>query len=201
MAHGQSHHRTGEVTRNGASRFAQVLADEHTQDQLLAALRVAIHSSCQRDRSAAQAVADAFRVDLATVYRWVNGELVCRPLQDFLDLQDAILAAKGDTNPAALELVRYVRARYLDPQPTGELSPALLTSKAATTMEKVGSLLSELLRAVDPASEDGVHLSIDECAALAPRFEAVVELVESLRLVMPACVRQRPQRIEVRGER
>jgi hypothetical protein len=179
------------VTRNRPDEFAATLERERAEREIHAALRACLESTCQRDRSAVQAVADKFKTDPSTVYRWANGELECRPLRDFLDLVDTCVTAKGTDNPAALELARLVRRRYLDPQAEQrEVTPSLVNADAAETMVAVGSLLSSVLRAVNDDSPGGKALTPEEWKALEPKFEAVVELVESLRLAMPACLRR-----------
>jgi len=181
------------VTRNRSDEFAATLERERAEREIHDALRACLGSTCQRDRSAVQAVADKFKTDPSTVYRWANGELECRPLRDFLDLVDTCIAAKGTENPAALELARYVRRRYLDPQAEPrEITPALVTGTAAETMTVVGSLLSGVLKAVSPDSPGGTTPTPEEWIALEPQFEAVAELFESLRLARPTCMRRVP---------
>jgi len=187
------HRRGSEVTRNGADRLAAKLAEEQAERELMAALHTAIHSTCLSDHSAAQSVADTFRIDIGTVYRWCRLELVCRPLQDFLDLVNACIRGKGEENPAGRELVRYVRRLYLDPQAAPrEVTPSFINCTAAETMGAVGGLLKSLLDAVSPDSPGGTAPTPEEWAELEPQFEAVAELLEALRLARPTCMRRVP---------
>jgi hypothetical protein len=185
------------VTRNRLDEFAATLAKEAADREIHAALRACLESTCQRDRSAVQAVADKFKTDPSTVYRWANGELDCRPVRDFLDLVDTCVAAKGSENPAAYALPRLIRRRYLDPQAAPrEITPELVTCTAAETMGAVGGLLKSLLDAVSPDSPGGTAPTPEEWADLEPQFEAVAELLEELRLARPTCMR----RVPVMGE-
>jgi hypothetical protein len=182
-----------EVTRNGADRLAAKLAEERAERELQDALQASIHSTCRRDHSAAQAWADTFRVDLATIYRWANGELRCGPVQDFFDAIGASIRAKGSDNPAAVELARLVRRRYLDPQADQRaVSPALVTGTIAETVEVVGSLLSTVIRNTSADSPGGTAITVEEWEAAQPAFERVAELFETLRLAMPAVMRRVP---------
>lgn len=158
-------------TRNGADRLASKLDEEAAERELLAALQTAIHSSCQRDRSAAQAIADTFRIDLATVYRWARGELACRPVQDFLDLQDAILRAKGSANPAALELARLVWRRYLAGDAETVTAAAAVTT-ATDGLRRVCMLIDGVVAAASANSPGGERIDESELPGLRLQWEA-----------------------------
>lgn len=96
-------------------RFPDKAAREALLIEEREALRVAILSTCQRDRSAAQAVADAFHLSLSEVYRWPAGEVEGHPLRRLCELLDACVAAKGEDSEAALEPARLIWRRYLAP--------------------------------------------------------------------------------------
>lgn len=186
-------HGAGAFKRNGADRFAQKLAEEHRESEVAAAIYESIHSSSRADHSAAQELADEFDTDLSTVYRWAlkdEERLACRPVEWCLRFTDAVIRAKGPHNPAAYAIPRLFRRLYLDPQPDSrEATPALVTSTAAETMAVVGSLLADLLHAVDPSSPGGTSLTPDEWQALEPQIERATALLESLRLMGPTALR------------
>ena len=204
----KSHSPTTSVPRIHDSRFARRMAEQHAEqlaqerrDEELTALRASLLSSCQKDRSAVHAVANVFKRDPSTIYRWAEGEVPCPPLRDFFDLLDAIVAAKGAENQNALELARLVRRRYLDPQADErEVTPAVVLGTAAETMDVANGLLADMVRAVSPDSPGGPQLTPEEWQALEPRFERAAELFELLRLAAPSCLR-RARSIPVQGGR
>jgi hypothetical protein len=150
----------------------------------LAALRTGTMATSLRDRSAVEGVADALDKEPATVYAMLDGRIKGNPLSQLCRWVDACIATKGAHNPVALEPVRLLRRRYLDPQgDERQTSPALVIGNVAETMEAVTSLLAGLLRAASPGSEDGEHLSQDELIALEPLFEPAERLFAELRLV------------------
>lgn len=176
--------RSAGVTRNRMARFASLHAEQMAEraaereerllDEERAALRVATQSTCQKDRSAVQALAEHYRVDDSAIYNMADGRVKRNPLREFCEFVDVCVAAKGADNPAALEPVRLLRRRYLD-QESGEASFAGVLGTSGAAMKEVG----EAIALAVAAAQDGIDAA--EAAQLDAEIDQAVAALHALR--------------------
>ncbi len=153
--------------------------DDAFADELATALRTAILSTSLRDRSAVESVADAFAVEPATVYNWLEGRTKRHALRDFCRLLDACIAGKGDDNPNALEPARLIRRLYLDgaaPRQTRGVVAA-----CASAMAEAGEAISTAIA----AAQDG-HVSAADIARVEVEIDEAIGRLHVLRLEVHA---------------